>query len=91
MNRLEYEQRPLHDFVIDPITAVFFTFTLLINMLTIKLFYNDLINTAIFIYQIHSGIISSKLRQSEHNLLQNVKEVSLLFSFTIFNFFTMDS
>ncbi|CAG9532023.1 unnamed protein product [Cercopithifilaria johnstoni] len=74
MNRLEYEQRPLYGLTVDPITAIFFAFTFLINILTIKLFYNDLTNAIIFIYQMYSGITTSKVRQSEHNLLRNIEE-----------------
>ncbi|EFO19410.1 hypothetical protein LOAG_09081 [Loa loa] len=74
VNRLEYEQRLLNSLAVDSIAAIFFAFTFFINILTIKLFYNDLTNAVVFIYQMHSGITSSKLRRSEHNLLQNVEK-----------------
>uniref|UniRef100_A0AAF5RWU4 Phlebovirus glycoprotein G2 fusion domain-containing protein n=2 Tax=Wuchereria bancrofti TaxID=6293 RepID=A0AAF5RWU4_WUCBA len=74
INRLEYEQRSLRHLAVDPITAVFFVFTFLINIVTIKLFHNDLTNAVVLIYQMHSGITSSKLLQPEHKSLQNVEE-----------------
>lgn len=78
MNRLEYEQRPLHGLAVDPITALFFAFTFLINILTIKLFYNDLINAIILIYQMYSGVTQSKRPKLRRNLLRNMEEVSYL-------------
>ncbi|VDK74655.1 unnamed protein product [Litomosoides sigmodontis] len=74
MNRLEYEQRPLHDLAVEPMSALFFAFTFLINILTIKLFYNDLINAIIFVYQMYSGVTQSKRPQLQRNLLRNMEE-----------------
>lgn len=91
MNRLEHEQRPLHGLTVDPITAVFFAFTFLINILTFKLFYNDLTNAIILIYQMYSGITHRKFRKSENNSLQSIEEVSFFSSFSIFNFLIFDS
>ncbi|KAL3997858.1 hypothetical protein ACH3XW_12640 [Acanthocheilonema viteae] len=74
MNRLEYGQRPLHGLTVDPITATFFAFTFFINILTVKLFYSDLTNAIISIYQMYSGTAPSKIRQSHYNLLRNMEE-----------------
>ncbi|VDO34330.1 unnamed protein product [Brugia timori] len=74
INRLESEQHSLRHLAVDPITAVFFVFTFLINILTMKLFHNDLANAVVLIYQMYSGITSFKFLQSEHTLLQNMEE-----------------
>ncbi|MCP9261001.1 hypothetical protein DINM_004394 [Dirofilaria immitis] len=77
-NRLEYEQRHFHELVVDPVTTVFFSLTFLINILTIKLFYNDLTNAAILIYRMHSDITLHKFRQPKRNLLENMDNKFIL-------------